>query len=254
MNEIFATICPPEETACVIIEAIQSDGGMVLPPVNFLKTLRKICDHHGIHLVIDEVKVGMGRTGKWFSFEHYEVIPDAVVIGKSLGGGLPINAVVGRQEILDSMTAGHIFTASGNPLCTAAALKTIQIIEEEKLIEQAEYNGNFFLEGLLKLKEKYSSIGDVRGKGLAIGIEIVKNKKTKEPDSEKTAALCYRAYEIGLLVYYVGIHSNVIEITPPLTITRSEITTALTLLDQTFSDIESESFDIKKVKMYTGWS
>lgn len=254
MNEVFATVCPPEETAGIIIEAIQSDGGVVLPPDGFLTALRRICDQHGIYLIIDEVKVGMGRTGKWFSFEHFHVVPDAVVLGKSLGGGLPISAVVGRQEILDVIAAGHMFTASGNPLCTAAALENIRIIEEQNLISQAQTNGTFFKEKLTSLQEKYSFIGEVRGKGLALGIEIVTDKLTKKPDPIKTAAICYRAYELGLLMYYVGIHGNVLEITPPLTIDQEEITRALYILEQVFTDVLADNVDWDKLKQFSGWT
>ncbi|MEK4027591.1 aspartate aminotransferase family protein [Pseudobacillus sp. FSL P4-0506] len=254
MNEVFATICPPEETAGIIIEAIQSDGGVVLPPADFLSALRKICDQHGIYLIIDEVKVGMGRTGKWFAFEHSPVIPDAVVLGKSLGGGLPISAVVGREEILDSVTAGHMFTTSGNPLCTAAALETIRLIEEQGLITQAQTNGDVFMEGLLSLQKKYSFIGEVRGKGLALGVEIVTDRSKKTPAPEITAAICYRAYELGMLIYYVGIYGNVLEITPPLTISREEIAKALHILDQAFHDVESGNVNWDKVRQFAGWA
>ncbi|OCA88732.1 aspartate aminotransferase family protein [Pseudobacillus wudalianchiensis] len=254
MNEVFSTICPPEETAGIIVEAIQSDGGVILPPDDFLAALRQICDQHGIYLIVDEVKVGMGRTGKWFSFEHSPIIPDAVVLGKSLGGGLPISAVIGRQEILDSVTAGHMFTASGNPLCTAAAIETIRIIEEKDLISQAEKNGQYFLEGLRSLQKKYPFIGEVRGKGLVLGVEIVTDRLEKKPDPVKTSAICYRAYELGLLIYYVGIHGNVLEITPPLTISREEITEALHLLDQTLQDVAAGHVDWEQVKQFSGWA
>ncbi|KMY55779.1 aminotransferase class III [Bacillus sp. FJAT-27231] len=254
MNEVFSTICPPEETAGIIVEAIQSDGGVILPPDDFLAALRQICDQHGIYLILDEVKVGMGRTGKWFSFEHSHIIPDAIVLGKSLGSGLPISAVIGRQELLDSVTAGHMFTTSGNPLCTAAALETIRIIEEKDLISQAEKNGQHFLEGLRSLQKKYRFIGEVRGKGLALGVEIVTDKLEKKPDPVKTAAICYRAYELGLLIYYVGIHGNVLEITPPLTISHEEITKALHLLDQTFHDVAAGNVDWEQVKQFSGWA
>lgn len=253
LNEVFQTICPPEDTAGIILEAVQSDGGMIFPPVEFLKALREICDTHGIYLIFDEVKVGMGRTGKWFSFEHAGIVPDAVVLGKALGAGLPISAVVGRKELLDCVSAGHLFTASGNPISTAAALEGIRIIEEEQLIVNAEKQGVPFLNELKKLEEKYDCIGDVRGQGLAIGVEIVEDRISKKPATLKTAAICYRAYELGLLVYNVGIHGNVLEITPPLSISSEEVADALQLLAQAFADVEAGHVDLEEVKQYSGW-
>lgn len=253
LNEVFQTICPAEDTACIILEAIQSDGGMVLPPVEFLQALRKICDEHGIYLIFDEVKVGMGRTGKWFSFEHAGIVPDAIVLGKALGAGLPISAVVGRKEILDSVAAGHLFTASGNPISTAAALEGIRIIEEEQLLANAEKQGELFMKGLRKLQEKYDCIGDIRGEGLAIGVEIVEDRISKNPATLKTAAICYQAYEAGMLIYNVGIHGNVLEITPPLSILSVEVNVALKLLDQALADVEAGRVDYDVVKRYSGW-
>ncbi|MBS4210987.1 MULTISPECIES: aspartate aminotransferase family protein [Neobacillus] len=252
-QEVFKTICPPEQTAGIIIEGIQSDGGLIVPPEDFLPRLEMLCRRYEISLIFDEVKVGLGRTGKWFSFDHYDVVPDAVVLGKSLGGGLPISAVVARKEILDVGTGIHMFTTSGNPVCSAASLETLQIIEDERLIENARVNGEYFLEQLEKLQEKYEWIGDVRGKGLAIGVELVEDRHTKAPAAEKTAAICYRCFELGLLVFYVGINSNVIEITPPLTISKEEIDLAISILDQSFSDLQEQKINMDLVKQYAGW-
>ncbi|MBU8917463.1 aspartate aminotransferase family protein [Bacillus sp. FJAT-29953] len=252
-QEVFKTICPPEHTAGIIIEAIQSDGGLIVPPEDFLPRLEMLCRRYEISLIFDEVKVGLGRTGKWFSFDHCDVVPDAVVLGKSLGGGLPISAVVARKEILDVGTGIHMFTTSGNPVCSAASLETLQIIEDERLIENARVNGEYFLEQLEKLQEKYEWIGDVRGKGLAIGVELVEDRHTKAPAAEKTAAICYRCFELGLLVFYVGINSNVIEITPPLTISKEEIDLAISILDQSFSDLQEQKINMDLVKQYAGW-
>ncbi|MDQ6600556.1 aspartate aminotransferase family protein [Bacillus salipaludis] len=252
-QEVFKTICPPGDTAGIIVEGIQSDGGLIVPPEDFLPRLEGVCRRYGIHLIFDEVKVGLGRTGKWFSFDHSGVVPDAVVLGKSLGGGLPISSVVARREILDAGMGVHMFTMSGNPVCSAASLENLQIIQEEQLVENARVNGEYFI-GLLKnLQEKYEWIGDVRGKGLAIGVELVEDRVTKKPAAEKTAAICYRCYELGLLVFYVGIHSNVIEITPPLTITKQEIELAVSILDQAFSDLEKGKINLDLVREYSGW-
>ncbi|MEC5423232.1 aspartate aminotransferase family protein [Virgibacillus sp. C22-A2] len=252
-SEVFTTISPPEDTAGIVVEGIQSDGGLVVPPDDFLPELKKLCEDHNIYLIMDEVKVGLGRTGEWFSFDHASVAPDAVVLGKPLGGGMPISAVVGRKDILDAGTAVHMFTASGNPLSSAAALETLSIIKEEKLIRNAKEIGEYFSQQLCELQARYEIIGDVRGKGLAIGVELVEDGETKTPAIEETAAVCYRSYELGLLVYYVGIHSNVIEITPPLTITKEEVDFSISVLDQAFKDLEEKKIDIEKVRKYSGW-
>lgn len=252
-NEVFTTVCPPEDTAGIIVEGIQSDGGLIVPPDNFLPELHRLCKRHNMYLIVDEVKVGLGRTGKWFSFEHQKVIPDAVVIGKPLGGGLPISSVIARQEILDAGVATHMFTASGNPVCASAALETLSIIKDEELINNAKEVGHYFIEQLHGLKAKYEIIGDVRGRGLAIGIELVEDRHSKAPAPEKTAAICYRAYELGLLVFYVGIHSNVIEITPPLSIKKTNVDLAISILDQAFKDLEEKTINLDKVRQYAGW-
>jgi 4-aminobutyrate aminotransferase len=252
-QEVFKTICPPEDTAGIIIEGIQSDGGLIVPPADFLPRLQEVCKRYGINLIFDEVKVGLGRTGRWFSFEHSGIVPDAVVLGKSLGGGLPISAVVARKEILDVGTGIHMFTTSGNPVSCTASLETLTIIEDENLIENARTNGQYFINRLKELQEKYECIGDVRGKGLAIGVELVQDRLTKNPAAEKTAAICYRCYELGVLLFYVGIHSNVIEITPPLTINKEEIDQAMAILDQSFTDLQENKINMDLVKQYTGW-
>ncbi|MED4751891.1 aspartate aminotransferase family protein [Brevibacillus choshinensis] len=252
-NELFRTICPPEDTAGLIVEGIQSDGGLIVPPDDFLPELQKLCQRYDISLIFDEVKVGMGRTGKWFSFDHYNLAPDAVVVGKSLGAGLPISAVIARKELLDAGFGVHMFTASGNPVCSIAALENIAILEEERLIENAAENGAYFFKLLEELKQRYEWIGDVRGRGLAIGVELVEDRSSKTPAAEKTAAVCYRAFELGMLVFYVGINSNVIEITPPLTISKQEIDLAVSILDQALKDLENNNIDMEKVRQYAGW-
>lgn len=253
-EEIFTTVSPAESIAGVIVEGIQSDGGMIVPPDDFLPELKKLCVDNSIYLILDEVKMGLGRTGEWFSFNHSGIEPDAVVLGKPLGGGASISAVVARQKILDADTAVHMFTGSGNPLSSVAALETISIIEEDNLINNAKTMGNYFQKQLKQLQEKYEFIGDVRGKGLAIGVELVKDREEKTPAPEETAAVCYRAYELGLLVYYVGIHGNVIEITPALTISKKNIDTAINILDQAFQDVIEKKVDMNKVRKHGGWS
>jgi len=221
-NYIFKAVCQPDQVAALVIEAIQSDGGDIVPPDGFLKGLQEICNEHGIYFIIDEVKVGFGRTGKFFGFENWDVVPDAVIMGKPMASGQPLSAVVGRKELMDAGVGQHLFTTAGNPVACAASLETLSVIKEERLEANAANIGIYLLEQFHKLKEKYEIIGDVRGKGLILGIELVKDRDTKEPADEMAALVVYRSYELGLLYYYAGIHSNVLEFTPPLVLTMKE--------------------------------
>ncbi len=252
-NYIFKTICPPEDTGAILLEAIQSDGGDIIPPPGFLKGLADICRRHGILLLVDEVKVGMGRSGLMFAFEHEGVAPDAVSLGKSLGGGMPISAVVGRKELLDAATANSMFTTAGNPACCAAALATLDVIEQESLVSRAAVTGKILLAKLRNLMDRHSLIGDVRGRGLILGVELVRNRETKEPASVEAAKVVYRAAELGLLVFYGGIYSNVLEITPPLILSEEEVERGVALLDQAFEDFEQGRVTDERLGDYAGW-
>lgn len=250
-NYIFKTICPPDDVAGVILEPVQSDGGDVVPPPGFLPMLEDLCRRHDICLVMDEVKVGMGRTGKMFAFEHAGVTPDLVVLGKSLGGGLPLSAVVGRKEILDEGFA--VFSATGSALCCTAGLATIESIEQQQLTENAARVGRHLHERLQALGEKHALIGNVRGLGMIVGVELVKDRGTKSPAAVEAAKVCYRAFELGLLVYYVGLYSNVLEITPPLIMTEAEVDEGVAILDQALTDVERGRVSDEKVAEYAGW-
>lgn len=250
---IFDTICPPGETAGIIVEAIQSDGGDVVPPNGFLQRLQEICRKHDIYLILDEVKIGMGRTGKFFGFENWDIVPDAIVLGKPIASGLPLSAVIAKKEILDCAVGIHLFTMGGHPISCSAGIKTIEIIQQEKLIENAKVVGEYLAKSLLALKEKYEIIGDVRGKGLIVGAEFVKDRATKEPAQKLTALITYRAFELGLLVFYAGVYSNVIEITPPLTLTRNEVDKGVGILEQAIEDVLNNKVDEKKLSQFVGW-
>jgi 4-aminobutyrate aminotransferase len=248
---LFKTICPPADVAGIIVEAVQSDGGDVVPPPNFLPMLADLCQRHNIYLILDEVKVGMGRTGKMFAFEHAGVTPDAVIMGKSLGGGLPLSAVVARAEILDVGFA--LFTATGNALSCAAGLATIEALAQDKLVENAATVGAYLHERLVALQNKHPLIGHVRGLGLIQGVELVKDRASKAPAPVETAKVCYRAFELGLLVYYVGMFSNVLEITPPLLLSRAEVDEGVAILDQALSDVAAGRVSDEAIARFTGW-
>ena len=246
------TISPGDDTAGILIEAVQSDGGEIVPPANYLPALRELCDRHGIWLVLDEVKVGMGRTGRMFAFEHSGIVPDAVTLAKPLGGGLPLSAVVGRRELLDVPTF-DLFTLGGSPLPCAAGLAAIEVLEQERLLKNAAARGRQFLDGFQALQARHGLIGDVRGSGLIMGVELVKDRATREPAPTDTHRLAYRLFELGLIVIYAGLHGNVIEMTPPLTITAEEVDEALALFEQALADVEAGRFDDAKLAPYAGW-
>jgi 4-aminobutyrate aminotransferase len=252
-NYIFKTICPPEDVAGIIVEAVQSDGGDIVPPPNFLPMLEDVCRRYDIYLVVDEVKVGMGRTGEWFAFQHFGVTPDMVILGKALGGGLPLSAVVARREILDVAPALALFTTAGNALSCTAGLATIEAIEQDNMVDNARKVGAYLHENLAALQEKHPLIGDVRGLGLIQGVELVKHRVTKEPASAETAKVVFRAFELGLVVYYVGMFSNVLELTPPLILTESDVDEGIAILDQALSDVEAGKVSNKAVARYAGW-
>jgi 4-aminobutyrate aminotransferase len=250
---IFKTICPPNDVCGIIVEAVQSDGGDIVPPPNFLPMLEEVCRRHDIYLVVDEVKVGMGRTGEMFAFQHSDITPDVVIIGKPLGGGLSLSAVVAHREILDVGPALAVFTTAGNALSCAAGLATIEAIQQDGLVDKARRVGAYLHGKLAALQGSHPLIGDVRGLGLIQGVELVKDRATKEPASKEAAKVVYRALELGLLVFYVGMFSNVLEITPPLILTEAEADEGVAILDQALSDVEAGKVSDEAVARYAGW-
>ncbi len=252
-NYIFQQVCAPDDIAGMFVEAVQSDGGDIVPPDDFLPRLEAICRQHGIYLILDEVKVGMGRTGRLFGFEHSGITPDVVVLGKSIGGGLPLSAVVARRELLDVGTALALFTAAGNALSCVGGLATLEAIEQDGLIAQAADTGAYLHARLRDLAASHPLIGDVRGRGLIQGVELVQDRAVKTPARRETAKVVYRAWQLGLLVYYVGVFSNVLELTPPLIMTRREVDEAVDLLDRALGDVEAGRVSDAEVARYAGW-
>src|SRR5919205_4243059 len=182
-QRLFKTTTPPEEVAAIVVEAVQGEGGYVPAPKAFLQGLRRICDQHGILLVVDEVQSGMGRTGRMFACEHYDLKPDIVTLAKGIASGLPLGACVARADLMDWLPGAHASTFGGNPVAIAAALKTIELLERE-LFANSGSVGAYLQEGLRSLAEKHDSIGDVRGLGLMVGVEFVTDKSSRTPDPE----------------------------------------------------------------------
>ncbi len=254
LDELFSTTSPPEEVAAVFIEPIQSDGGVIVPPKGFLKSLEERCKKHGILIVVDEVKVGLGRSGLMHAFEHEGLSPDLICFGKALGGGLPLSAVVGPADLMDFAPAFSIMTTSGNPVSVSAGRSVLKTIQKEGLIENAKNIGNILKNGLKQLSNKHDLIGDVRGRGLAIGVELVNDRfKNKLEAKKETAKVVYRAYELGLVIFYVGMRSNVLELTPPLILNENEAMQGLEILDQSFTDVSKGLVSDEKISSFTGW-
>jgi 4-aminobutyrate aminotransferase len=239
--------------AAIFVETVQSDGGDVVPPPDFLPKLRALCDRHGIMLVIDDIKVGLGRTGTMFSSEHFGVAADLVLLGKSLGGGLPVSAIVGRSEVLDAGTGVALFTVTGNATGAAAGLATINVIERDGLLQKATENGPYLHECLVQALGDYDIVGDIRGLGMIRGVELVEDRESKRPNQSAAAKIVYRAWELGLIFYYAGNWSNVLEITPPLIVSRAEIDHGVGILAQAVDDVVAGRVSDDAVAAYAGW-
>lgn len=236
IEDSFRTHSPAEETAAIIIEPLLGEGGFVAPPRTFLQGLRKICDEYGILFIADEVQSGMGRTGKMWAVEHYGITPDILLSAKGLGGGMVISAVIARKEIMDSVDTGGIGgTFGGNPLSCVAALKTIEIIQS--LLPQANHLGNLALERLNKLKQTYELIGDVRGLGCMLGVEMVKDQVTKEPAVEEVKLVQKKCIENGLLIMTCGALHNVFRFMFPLVIDQQELETGLNIFERSLQEV-----------------
>ena len=231
---IFTHVVPPDETALLIAEPIQGDAGIVVPPENFFTELRKLLDEYGILLAMDEVQTGMGRTGKWFGSEWFKVRPDLIAFGKGVASGMGMSGVIGRGELMDMTSGSALLTPAANPVISAAAYATLKVIEEEDLLGNALRVGGFIQKRLREMMEKYGVIGDVRGKGLMIGAEIV--KPDGKPDPELTGKICWRAFELGLILPSYGMFGNVIRITPPLVITEELAGKGLEIMETALKD------------------
>jgi 4-aminobutyrate aminotransferase len=250
----FATTCPPDQVAAVFIEPLMSDGGLIVPPPGFLAALQDRCRRHGILVVVDEVKVGMGRSGLLHCFAHEALEPDIVVFGKGLGGGLPLSAVVGPARLMDHAPAFALQTTAGNPVVTAAGGAVLSTILAERLDAHAARVGAAFMDGLRGLAGRHPMIGDVRGRGLAIGVDLVTDRETRTPvPATTTAKVIYRAWELGVSFSYVGLGANVLEFTPPLILTEDEMREGLAVIDQALADVAAGRVSDAAVAPYMMW-
>jgi len=232
---LFVHNVPASEVAAILIEPIQGEGGYLVPPDGFLAGLRELCDRHGILLIFDEVQSGIGRTGKMFAAQHWDVAPDIMTLAKGLGSGMPIGMVVAKRSVMQKWTRGaHGNTFGGNPLCCAAALATLDLVEREYLANAAKV-GRYFVEQLHAFAEKFNVVGEVRGKGLMIGMELVIDRTSKTPAKKLCDALITRAYHNGLILLSCG--QSTVRFMPPLVIDESDVDEALALLDQSLAEV-----------------
>ncbi len=236
-EKLFKTILPPEEVAAIFIEPIQGEGGFVPAPTNFLCELRAICNRHGILLVVDEVQSGCGRTGKWWAIEHSGVEPDMVCLAKGIASGMPLGVCMTKAEIMDWAPGSHASTFGGNPVSIAAALATMDIINREAM-SNAAIVGEFMLERVRGWMKSHPAVGDVRGRGLMIGIELVKDKATREPAAELRNRVEALAFERGLMV--LGCGETSLRLSPPLIVNKEEATVALDILEEALTVAEKE--------------
>jgi 4-aminobutyrate aminotransferase len=236
-EEIIGRILPGEEVAGILIEPIQGEGGYIVPPPDFFPALRKLCDKYGILLIADEVQAGMGRTGKWWSIENFGVEPDIITSAKGIASGMPLGAMIARKEVMDWPKGSHGNTFGGNPVACAASLATIDLIEKHYLQNAAEV-GTYTLDALEEIKVRHPSIGDVRGIGMMIGVEYVKDRETKEPAAKLRDEVVDRAFERGLLT--LGCGQSTIRFSPPLSTTRSEVDEALKIYEEAITLAEKK--------------
>ncbi len=237
-DEILGHIIPPDEVAGILVESIQGEGGYIVPPPGFFPALRELCDEHEILLITDEVQSGMGRTGKWWAIEHFEVEPDVVTAAKGIASGVPLGACIARQSVMDWPRGAHGNTYGGNPLACVASLATIDLIENEYL-ENAATVGQYTLDALHEIMARHPSIGDVRGIGLMIGVEFVKDRKGKQPDEKLCNRVAELAFERGLILLSCG--KSVIRFAPPLSITQSEVDEGLKIFEEAVMLAEKET-------------
>jgi 4-aminobutyrate aminotransferase len=232
---VFKKVAPPEDVAAIFVEPIQGEGGYIVPPDGYHNRLKKLAEKYGILFVADEIQAGMGRTGKMFAIEHWNVAPDIITMAKGIASGLPLGAVVARSPLMEWEGGAHGNTFGGNPVCCAAALETISLLEKG-LVENAAKIGAFLLRSLEKMAERHESIGWVSGKGLMLGVEMVKAPGGKQGDPERRDRLVDRCFEKGLLVLPCG--ESALRLSPPLVVTKKEAKLAVEILDDALSDLE----------------
>ncbi len=238
INRMFVTHVDPLQVAAIVVEPILGEGGFVVPPADFLPEVRRLCDLYGIALIVDEVQTGLGRTGRMWAVEHAGIEPDLMVVGKSLAAGLPLSAVIGRREMFERVPAGAIGgTYPGNPVACAAALAVLDVIREESLVERAVWLGEVLRRQFARFQKRYPLVGDVRGVGAMMAIELVLDRGTKDPAPTETLAILEHALADGALFLRAGVYGNVIRVLAPLVITEVDLKAGLKALDRALNAV-----------------
>ncbi len=235
-DKILTHLVAPDEVAAIVVEPIQGEGGYVVPPREFIQGLARIAAAHGMLLVVDEVQSGIGRTGKMFAIEHFDVHPDIIAAAKGIASGMPMGVTIARHDVMDWPVGAHSNTFGGNPVACAAALETLRLVEAD-LMRNAEDVGRELLSRLTELGGRHRLVGDVRGLGLMVGIELVRDRRSKERATAERDALVMAAFRRGLLVIAAG--ANTIRLSPPLVITREQALTAVRILDEALTEISN---------------
>lgn len=236
-DQVFRTTVAPQDIAAIMIEPIQGEGGYVVPAPNFMPRLRELCDRYGILLIVDEVQSGVGRTGKWWAVEHENVEPDIVCFAKGIASGMPLGGIIARSDVMDWKPGAHGSTFGGNPVAIAAAVATLNVIEEEGLLTQATQTGQYMMDALAEMEMRHPSIGDIRGRGLMVGAEFVKNRETKERATELRNQVIQSSFEKGLLLLPCG--SNSVRFIPPFNISRELVDEGLQLFEAALTETEA---------------
>src|ERR1700734_1518506 len=229
-EKLFKTTLAPEEVAAIFVEPVQGEGGYVVAPTIFMQELRRICDRHGILLVLDEVQSGMGRTGKWFAVGPTGVQPDMVCMAKGIASGMPLGITMSRADVMDWVPGSHASTFGGNPVCIASALATLDVIENERLLANSTTVGSPIMKRMADWPSKLKLVGDVRGRGLMIGVDIVKDKVTKEHGAAERDRIVEMAFEKGVL--FLGCEPSTVRLCPPLVVSKEEADVAIDVLEE----------------------
>lgn len=233
LEDLFKRTVPPQEVAGIIVEPIQGEGGYIVPPLDFHRELKTLAEKHGILYIVDEVQAGMGRTGKMFAIEHWGVTPDIICLAKGIASGLPLGAIIARADLMDWGPGSHASTFGGNPISCVAALTTIALLEESLMANSRDV-GEYLQQRLRGLMAKHTLIGDVRGIGLMVGAELVKDRTTKEPAAAERDAVVQACFRRGLLM--LGCGTSTLRFCPPLVVTHAEVDTAVQIIDEVLSD------------------
>jgi 4-aminobutyrate aminotransferase/(S)-3-amino-2-methylpropionate transaminase len=243
-DKLLMTEVSPETVACIVMEPVQGEGGFVVPTQRFVQGIYNLCKQHGILFIADEIQTAFSRTGRYFASEHYDIVPDLITVSKSLAAGLPISGVIGRAEVMDAAQPGELGgTYAGSPLGCRAALAVLEIIHEEKLNQRAEEIGQKVMDKFNHWKEQFSFIGDVRGLGAMCALEIVKDRRSKEPNKALTARIISEVNRQGVLIIGAGIYSNVIRLLMPLVITDEQLDEGLGIIEMVMKKEENQDYD-----------